>query len=190
MTSFLFRALIYYHVKKNNASQLKQFLQNLRQSSSGRAQQTQKTRKITAFQISQHSTTDWSGKTRRKGALANSSVQKRHDMPKSPCNGTKTAWHTPEIMLFCKWSRRRNGFVGRITRRSVRLRISRLRFFRLPQTTCRRSSTKLWSPSADRYKRSSCAHLLVQNMRIAILMFTAWKFCSINYFYVLSIIYQ
>lgn len=57
MTSFLFRALIYYHVKKNNASQLKQFLQNLRQSSSARAQQTQKTRKITAFQISQHSTT-------------------------------------------------------------------------------------------------------------------------------------
>ena len=35
MTSFLFRALIYYHVKKNNASQLKQFLQNLRQSFPG-----------------------------------------------------------------------------------------------------------------------------------------------------------
>ena len=117
MTSFLFRALIYYHVKKNNASQLKQFLQNLRQSCSGRAQQTQKTRKITAFQISQHSTTDWSGKTRCKGALANSSVQKRHDMPKSPSNGTKTAWHPPEVMLFCKWSRRKNGFVGRITRK-------------------------------------------------------------------------
>lgn len=51
MTSFLFRALIYYHVKKNNASQLKQFLQNLRQSCSGRAQQTQKTRKITAYRM-------------------------------------------------------------------------------------------------------------------------------------------
>lgn len=143
MTSFLFRALIYYHVKKNNASQLKQFLQNLRQSCSGRAQQTQKTRKITAFQISQHSTTDWSGKTRRKGALANSSVQKRQTIRNLRAMGQKRLDMRPKLCYFYAWSRRRNGFVGRITRRSVQLRISRLRFFRLPQTTCRRSSTKL-----------------------------------------------
>ena len=100
MTSFLFRALIYYHVKKNNASQLKQFLQNLRQSCSGRAQQTQKTRKITAFQISQHSTTDWSGKTRCKGALANSSVQKRQTIRNLRAMGQKRLDIRPKLCYF------------------------------------------------------------------------------------------
>ena len=41
MTSFLFRALIYYHVKRNNASQLKRFLQKSRQSCPWRAQYKQ-----------------------------------------------------------------------------------------------------------------------------------------------------
>ena len=45
MTSFLFRALIYYHVKRNNASQLKRFLQKSRQSCPRRAQYKQNTPK-------------------------------------------------------------------------------------------------------------------------------------------------
>ena len=185
MTSFLFRALIYYHVKRNNASQLKRFLQKSRQSCPWRAQYKQNAPKNRRKHRQLHAFCPPGDRANLERTVRSSRIElaiwARWDK-----NGLICA----RIMLFLRMEPPKERFRRAIARRSVRLRISRLRFFRSPQTTCRRPSATLWSPLADRYKRSSCAHLLVQNMRIAILMFTAWKFCSINYFYVLSIIYQ